>query len=67
MWLRYVLLYWWLTVVDHFPTEKDKRGRVDVTSLLVGLIAGGVVIVIAGLLVWYFCQTKWKGSMSRVK
>lgn len=54
----------WLII---FPTEKDKRGRVDVTSLLVGLIAGGVVIVIVGLLVWYFCQTKWKGSMSRAK
>lgn len=50
-----------------FPTEKDKRGRVDVTSLLVGLIAGGVVIVIVGLLVWYFCQAKWKGSVSRPK
>lgn len=67
MWLGYVLLYWWLTVVDRFPTEKDKRSRVDVTSLLVGLIAGGVVIVIAALLIWYFCQVKWKGGMSRAK
>lgn len=49
-----------------YTSEKDKRSRVDVTSLLVGLIAGGVVIVIAGLLIWYFCQVKWKGGMSRV-
>lgn len=54
----------WLII---FPTEKDNRGRVDVTSLLVGLIAGGVVIVIVCLLVWYFCQAKWKGRMSRPK
>lgn len=49
------------------PTDSDKQGRVDVTSLLVGLIAAGVVIVIAGLLIWYFCQTKWKNNLTRLK
>ncbi|XP_070822632.1 transmembrane gamma-carboxyglutamic acid protein 4 [Chaetodon trifascialis] len=48
-----------------YTTNKDKPGRVDVTSLLVGLIAGGVVLVIVGLLVWYFCQGKCKDDFSR--
>ncbi|XP_042343651.1 transmembrane gamma-carboxyglutamic acid protein 4 [Plectropomus leopardus] len=43
-----------------YKADRDKRSRVDVTSLLVGLIAGGVAIVIVGLLVWYFCQGKCK-------
>ncbi|XP_076593622.1 transmembrane gamma-carboxyglutamic acid protein 4 [Chaetodon auriga] len=48
-----------------YTSEKDKHGRVDVTSLLVGLIAGGVVIVIVCLLIWYFCQGKCKDDFSR--
>ncbi|XP_041794341.1 transmembrane gamma-carboxyglutamic acid protein 4 [Chelmon rostratus] len=48
-----------------YTADKDKRGRVDVTSLLVGLIAGGVVLVIVGLLIWYFCQGKCKDDLSR--
>nr|XP_046240850.1 transmembrane gamma-carboxyglutamic acid protein 4 [Scatophagus argus] len=48
-----------------YTADKDKRGRVDVTSLLVGLIAGGVAIVIIILLVWYFCQGKCKDDLSR--
>ncbi|XP_054472666.1 transmembrane gamma-carboxyglutamic acid protein 4 [Anoplopoma fimbria] len=48
-----------------YSEEKQKRPtRVDVTSLLVGLIAVGVAIVIGGLLLWYFCQGKCK-SFSR--
>lgn len=47
------------------PTDQDKQGRVDVTSLLVGLITAGVVIVIVGLLIWYFCQAKWKNNLDR--
>ncbi|XP_034382012.1 transmembrane gamma-carboxyglutamic acid protein 4 isoform X2 [Cyclopterus lumpus] len=44
-----------------YSAEKDKRQtRVDLTSLLVGLVAVGVVIVIGGLLLWYFCQGKCK-------
>ncbi|KAF1392957.1 hypothetical protein PFLUV_G00033420 [Perca fluviatilis] len=44
-----------------YTEEKDNSlSRVDVTSLLVGLIAGGVAIVIAGLLVWYLCHGKCK-------
>lgn len=48
-----------------YTSEKDKHGRVDVTSLLVGLIAAGVAVVIVGLLVWYFCQGKCKSDISR--
>lgn len=48
-----------------YTADKDKRSRVDVTSLLVGLIAGGVAIVTIGLLLWYFCQGKCKDDFSR--
>ncbi|XP_041661726.1 transmembrane gamma-carboxyglutamic acid protein 4 [Cheilinus undulatus] len=49
-----------------YTEEKEKRAsRVDVTSLLVGLIGVGVAIVIVGLLVWYFCQGKCKDNLSR--
>lgn len=47
------------------PTDQDKQGRVDVTALLVGLITAGVAIVITGLLIWYFCQAKWKNNPNR--
>lgn len=44
---------------EKYSAEKDKRyTRVDVTSLLVGLVAAGVAIVIGGLLLWYFCHGK---------
>ncbi|XP_011617396.1 transmembrane gamma-carboxyglutamic acid protein 4 [Takifugu rubripes] len=45
--------------------EHDKPGPVDVTSLLVGLIVAGIVIIVAGLLIWYFCQVKWKDNLGR--
>ncbi|KAF7665003.1 hypothetical protein LDENG_00156740 [Lucifuga dentata] len=49
-----------------YKEDKDKRpARLDVTSLLVGLIAAGVTIIIIGLLVWYFCQGKCKDDFSR--
>lgn len=49
-----------------YTEDKGSRpGRVDVTSLLVGLIAAGVVLVIVALLAWYFCQGKCKDDMSR--
>ncbi|XP_020484868.2 transmembrane gamma-carboxyglutamic acid protein 4 [Labrus bergylta] len=49
-----------------YTAEQDKRpSRVDVTALLVGLIAAGVSVVIVGLLVWYFCQGKCKDNVSR--
>ncbi|XP_056134856.1 transmembrane gamma-carboxyglutamic acid protein 4 [Lampris incognitus] len=48
-----------------YTEDKDKRpSRLDVTSLLVGLIAVGVAVVIVGLLAWYFCQNKCKGDLS---
>ncbi|XP_028434951.1 transmembrane gamma-carboxyglutamic acid protein 4 isoform X2 [Perca flavescens] len=43
----------------------NSLSRVDVTSLLVGLIAGGVAIVIAGLLVWYLCHRKCKNRHAK--
>lgn len=49
-----------------YTEDKNQRpGRVDVTSLLVGLIAAGVVLVFVGLVVWYFCQGRCKDDMSR--
>ncbi|XP_029931792.1 transmembrane gamma-carboxyglutamic acid protein 4 [Myripristis murdjan] len=49
-----------------YTEDKDKRpSRLDVTSLLVGLIAAGVSVVIIGLLAWYFCQGKCKDDLSR--
>lgn len=48
-----------------YTADKDKRGRVDVTSLLVGLIAGGVALVVVCLLIWYFCHGKCKDDLSR--
>lgn len=45
--------------------QSSRPGRVDVTSLLIGIIAAGVVLVIVGLLAWYFCQDKCKDDMSR--
>lgn len=48
-----------------YISDKDKSSRVDVTSLLVGLIAGGVALVTTGLLLWYFCHGKCKDDFSR--
>ncbi|XP_030622602.1 transmembrane gamma-carboxyglutamic acid protein 4 isoform X2 [Chanos chanos] len=39
---------------------EQRPSRLDVTALLVGLIAGGVSIVITGILVWYCCQKRCK-------
>ena len=45
------------------PAGKDKRpSRLDVTALLVGLITAGVLVIIVGLLLWYFCQHRCKGG-----
>lgn len=55
--LHDMLLFW--------STDQDKQGRLDVTSILVGLIVAGIVIVIVGLLIWYFCHAKWKDNLSR--
>lgn len=49
-----------------YTAEKDKQpSRLDVTSLLVGLIAAGIAIVIIGLLIWYFCHGRFKDNFSR--
>lgn len=51
-----------------YNADKNKRPiRVDVTSLLVGLVTSGVALVIAGLLVWYFCQGKCKNRANSVR
>lgn len=45
---------------------KDKNpARVDVTALLVGLICSAVVLVVICVLIWYLCQAKCKGDLSR--
>ncbi|XP_017563492.1 transmembrane gamma-carboxyglutamic acid protein 4 [Pygocentrus nattereri] len=46
--------FWKKYTEDH----TQRPSRLDITSLLVGLIAGGVAIVIMGLLIWYFCQKR---------
>ncbi|XP_057698687.1 transmembrane gamma-carboxyglutamic acid protein 4 [Corythoichthys intestinalis] len=51
---------------NKYTAEKDKRPtRVDITSLLVALIAVGVIFVLVGLLSWYFCPSKCKDDFSR--
>ncbi|CAL8353285.1 unnamed protein product [Merluccius merluccius] len=51
-----------------YTEDKEKRpGRLDVTSLLVGLIAAGVSVVVISLLTWYFCQGKCKDGLSRTR
>uniref|UniRef100_A0A8C6SL29 Proline rich Gla (G-carboxyglutamic acid) 4 (transmembrane) n=1 Tax=Neogobius melanostomus TaxID=47308 RepID=A0A8C6SL29_9GOBI len=45
--------------------QSQKPGRLDVTSLLIGLIVAGVVLLIVSLLAWYFCHGKCKDDMSR--
>ncbi|CAL1603969.1 unnamed protein product [Knipowitschia caucasica] len=48
-----------------YTEDKGQRpNRVDVTSLLIGLIAAAVVLVLGALLTWYYCQGKYK-DMSR--
>ncbi|KAJ0002171.1 hypothetical protein NQD34_001967 [Periophthalmus magnuspinnatus] len=49
-----------------YTEDKGQRpNRVDVTSLLIGLITAGVVLVFMGLLAWYLCQGKCKDDISR--
>ncbi|XP_029948613.1 transmembrane gamma-carboxyglutamic acid protein 4 [Salarias fasciatus] len=48
-----------------YISDGNDSSRVDVTSLLVGLITSGVALIVAGLLVWYFCQGKCKNNLSR--
>lgn len=45
--------------------QHQRPSRVDVTSLLIGIIAAGVVLLIVALLTWYFCQGKCKADLSR--
>ncbi|KAM8877951.1 transmembrane gamma-carboxyglutamic acid protein 4 [Synchiropus picturatus] len=49
-----------------YIADKERRStRVDVTSLLVGLIISGIAVVILCLLLWYFCQGRCKDGLSR--
>lgn len=41
---------------------EDEGQKIDVTALLVGLIAGGVAIIIVGLIIWYSCQKNCKNK-----
>uniref|UniRef100_A0A673H7L8 Transmembrane gamma-carboxyglutamic acid protein 4-like n=1 Tax=Sinocyclocheilus rhinocerous TaxID=307959 RepID=A0A673H7L8_9TELE len=38
-----------------FIDKGESQSKVDVTTLLVGIISAGVFIVIVGLVIWYFC------------
>ncbi|KAI5098391.1 transmembrane gamma-carboxyglutamic acid protein 4 precursor, partial [Silurus meridionalis] len=46
---------------------QDQGQKIDVTALLVGLIAGGVAIIILGLLIWYTCQNTCKNKPVRTR
>ncbi|XP_077418964.1 transmembrane gamma-carboxyglutamic acid protein 4 [Vanacampus margaritifer] len=49
-----------------YTAEKAKGpSRVDITSLLVALVAVGVIFVLVGLLSWYFCPGKCKDDFSQ--
>nr|XP_004539484.1 transmembrane gamma-carboxyglutamic acid protein 4 [Maylandia zebra] len=49
---------------EYTADKGGRSSRVDVVALLVGLIAGGVAIVIFGIVVWFLCQRRWKGNLS---
>lgn len=55
---HFLCALWW------FIDKGGRSSRVDVVALLVGLIAGGVAIVIFGIVVWLLCQRRWKGNLS---
>ncbi|GAA6096343.1 transmembrane gamma-carboxyglutamic acid protein 4 [Tachysurus ichikawai] len=46
-------------------SHTNQEQKIDVTALLVGLIAGGVAIIIVGLLVWYTCQNNCRNKPIR--
>ncbi|KAI4880196.1 hypothetical protein NFI96_026027 [Prochilodus magdalenae] len=50
---------------DEYARPNNGASKLDVTALLVGLIAGGVAIVIMGLLIWYSCQKRPIRTRSR--
>ncbi|XP_006110337.2 transmembrane gamma-carboxyglutamic acid protein 4 [Pelodiscus sinensis] len=41
-------------------TDGETLQKIDVTGLLTGLVAVGVVLVITGLLIYYFCKNRCK-------
>ncbi|XP_017295674.1 transmembrane gamma-carboxyglutamic acid protein 4 [Kryptolebias marmoratus] len=48
-----------------YTGQTNSPSRVDVTFLLVGIIAAAVVLFVIGIMVWYFCRGKYKGDGSR--
>lgn len=57
--LNIVFDFWWST--DH----ANGSSRVDVTALLVGIISAAVAVLIIAIMIWYFCQGKYKSNFSR--
>uniref|UniRef100_A0A4W5JYB0 Proline rich Gla (G-carboxyglutamic acid) 4 (transmembrane) n=1 Tax=Hucho hucho TaxID=62062 RepID=A0A4W5JYB0_9TELE len=55
----------WKKYTEGKRSMDTRPSRLDVTALLVGLIAAGVAVVIFGLLVWYFCKGSCKENLSR--
>ncbi|XP_076846798.1 transmembrane gamma-carboxyglutamic acid protein 4 [Brachyhypopomus gauderio] len=41
-------------------SHSQQPPKLDVTAILVGVIAGGVAMIIVGILIWYSCQKKCK-------
>ncbi|TTI30688.1 Eukaryotic translation initiation factor 3 subunit M [Bagarius yarrelli] len=50
-----------------YTEAQDPGQNIDVTALLVGLIAGGVAIVIVGLVIWYTCQNTCRNKPVRTR
>ncbi|XP_041850529.1 transmembrane gamma-carboxyglutamic acid protein 4 [Melanotaenia boesemani] len=44
--------------------QGQRPSRIDVVSLLVGIISAAVAAVLIGILIWYFCRGKCKSDLS---
>ncbi|XP_035274093.1 transmembrane gamma-carboxyglutamic acid protein 4-like [Anguilla anguilla] len=53
--------FWKQYTEDH----KSRPSRVDVTALLIGLLAAAISIVVIALLTWFVCQRKYKKNRTR--
>lgn len=50
--------FWNEYLIKGSTTKTDDEEKIDVLSILTGLIAAGVFLVISGLLIYYLCITK---------
>lgn len=49
-----------LEIITDFCLGGEATQKIDVTGLLTGLVATGVLLVITGLLIYYFCKNRCK-------